>query len=74
MAMELDPAAVTELAGWLRDIRFADVCEDSGEAFAVEDGLAYDDYGSVDEEEFDEFRDFVRTTAERGQGALFHFA
>lgn len=75
MAMELDPADMTELAGWLRDIRFADACEGSGEAFTVDDdGFAHDDYGFVDEDEFNDFRTFVLAVAERGEGVLFHFA
>ncbi|QKW09931.1 hypothetical protein HUT18_29490 [Streptomyces sp. NA04227] len=74
-AMELDPADMTELADWLRDIRFADACEGSGEAFTVhDDGFAYDDYGFVDEDEFNDFRTFVLAVAERGEGVLFHFA
>ncbi|WP_405797191.1 hypothetical protein [Streptomyces sp. NBC_01506] len=73
-AMRLDPGLMTELAGWLRDIRFADACEGSGEAFTVDDGYAYDSYGSVDEDEFNDFRAFVLAVAERGDGVLFHFS
>ncbi|MGV9349767.1 hypothetical protein ACWDSD_34300 [Streptomyces spiralis] len=75
MAMELNPASMTELAAWLRNIRFADACEGSGEAFTVDDkGFAHDDYGFVNEDEFNDFRTFVLAVAERGEGMLFHFA
>ncbi|MEV6156225.1 hypothetical protein AB0L53_38365 [Nonomuraea sp. NPDC052129] len=60
-AMELDSGLIFELAGWLRSIRFEEVYEGP------------DDYGFI-KRDFEDFRTFILAVAERGEGALFHFA
>ncbi|MFG2091812.1 hypothetical protein [Spirillospora sp. NPDC048824] len=60
-AMELAPELITELAGWLRGVRFADVYDEP------------DEYGFI-EQDFEDFRTFILAVAERGEGALFFFA
>ncbi|MFW5418861.1 hypothetical protein J0910_19790 [Nocardiopsis sp. CNT-189] len=60
-AMELGPGLVGELADWLRGVRFADVYDET------------DEYGLI-EQDFEEFRTFFLAVAERGEGALFHYA
>ncbi|MFC5832552.1 hypothetical protein, partial [Nonomuraea insulae] len=60
-AMELDSGLIFELAGWLRSVRFEEVYD------------ARDDYGFV-KGDFEDFRTFILAVAERGEGALFHFA
>jgi len=47
------------LAGWLRGVRFEDVCDRP------------DDHGYISGD-FDEFRTFILAVAERGDGALLH--
>lgn len=61
-AMELDSDLIVELAGWLRGVPFEDVYDGP------------DDLHEFIEEEFQEFRTFILAVAERGEGALFHFA